>query len=185
MNVETLRDQFLYDLRGQYYVETTLADALDRLVDQTAVDSLDEAPDAELRDALASAFADHRDETDEHVDRLERAFEALDRQPDARPSPPIDGIVEEKERFTNVVLNDAARPLHYLDTGLKTERLEVRTYESLLANAERLDAPDDAIAALEANLDDEREALQRLEELADGSATESLRDRLADRSPEL
>lgn len=185
MNIETLHDLFLYELHGLYRTERTLVEELDQLADQTAVNSLDEASDEEIRDTLRQAFEDHRDETETHVERLERVFESVDRQPDERDVPALDGLVAEKERFTNVVLNDAIRPLFYLDAGIKIERLEIRTYESLVENARALDVPDDAVEALEANLQDERDALAELEELSESDAVESLRESLAEDSPEL
>ena len=183
MNVETLYDLFLYDLRGQYYAELTLAEQLDSLADETAVNSLDTASDESLRDALRRAFADHRDETETHVERLERVFESIDRRPDPRGLPTVDGLVEEKDRFTNVVLNDGMRLLFLLDVGVKVERFEIRVYESLVANARHLGVSDDALEALESNLRDERDALAELEDLVDGEAVESLRATLAAESP--
>lgn len=185
MNIETLHDLFLYELHGLYRTEQTLVEELDQLADQTAVNSLDEASDEEFRDALREAFEDHRDETETHVERLERVFESIDRRPETRDVPPLDGFVEEKEWFSNVVLNDAMRPLFYLDAGVKIEQLEIRTYESLVENAGALDVPDDAVEALEANLRDERDALAELEDLSGSDAVESLREALGDDSPEL
>lgn len=185
MNIETLHDLFLYELHGLYRTERTLVDELDQLADQTAVNTLDEAADAELRDALREAFEDHRDETETHVERLERVFESIDRQPDERDVPALDGLVREKEQFSNVVLNDAMRLLFFLDAGIKVEQIEIRTYESLVANARALDVSDDAVEALESNLRDERDALAELEDLAESSAVESLRESLAEDSPEL
>ena len=185
MNIETLHDLFLYELHGLYRIERTLVAELDQLADHVAVDSLDEASDGELRDALREALADHRDETEAHVERLERVFESVERQPEERGVPALDGLVEESERFSNVVLNDAIRPLFYLDSGIKVERLEIRTYESLIETAEALGVTDDAVEALEANLRDERDALAELEDLSESSAAESLREALAEESPEL
>ena len=84
-----------------------------------------------------------------------------------------------------MALNDAIRPLFYLDAEIKVERLEIRTYQSLVENARALDVPDDAVEALEANLRDERDTRAELEDLAEGSAVESLRATLAEDSPKL
>lgn len=184
MNMETLHDLLLRELRGQYYTETELVDALDRLADQTAVNMLDESVDPELRSALEEAFADHREETETHVRRLEDVFEVVDRQPEARSVSAVEGVIADKEEFTNVVLNDSLRILYYLHAGMKIEQLEIETYESLVANAEALGLPDDAVDALEANLRDERDALEELERIADSAGIEDLREELGAASPE-
>ena len=185
MNIETLRDLFVYELSGLYCTERTLAERLDQFADETAVNSLDEASDGELRDALSEAFAEHRDETETHVERLERVFESVDHRPEERAVPALDGLAGETERLSNVVLNDAVRPLFYLDAGSKVERLEIRTYESMIETAEALGIPDDAVEALEANLRDERDALAELEYLSESSTVESLRETLTADSPDL
>ncbi len=182
MNIETLHDLFLYELRGAYYVETELADALEGIRDRVAVDTLDEVADEELHETVAEAFASHREETERQVERLERAFDAIDRQPETREMPSLDALVDETERFNNVVLNDAIRPLFYLDAGTKIERLELRMYDSLLRLARALDAPEDAIDALETNRREEEAALTNLRELSDGSEADSVLDELAERS---
>lgn len=184
MNVETLRDLFVYELEEAYQIETTLVDALEEVADGAAIDSLDNFSDAETRESLSDVFADHRDETAEQVERLERVFEAVDRRPETRSALALEGLLDGRDRFDNVVLNDAVRLLFYLDLGRDIERLEVRTYESLLENARALGLPDDAIEALEANLGEERDVSAKLQELSESSEVGSLRDEMADQSPQ-
>lgn len=184
MNVETLHDLFLFELQGLYYVETELADELAELADQADVNSLDDRPDADLRDALTSALTDHRSETETHVQRLEDAFATLDRQPEPREDHSLDGLLTEKDRFVNVVLNDAARLPFFLDVARKAERIEIRSYESAIENARALGAADEVIDALEANLAEERAALEELTELAESDGASELREGMAEESPE-
>lgn len=182
MNVETLQDLFEVELRKAYSIETTLVDELAVLEDDVRADALDELRVRDLHDALAEAIAAHREETEQHVERLEAAFEALDSQPEGRSIPALDGLIEEKELFNNVVLNDGLRPLYYLGASRAIEQLEITTYDRLLQLAEHLDVPGAVTDALEANREDEQETLRALESLAEGDEVESLLDAMAEES---
>ena len=185
MNVEDLGDLFGYQLEGLYYVETELPEELAQLADQANVDTIDEISDAEFRDDVREAFSDHREETEAHAARLEDAFEPLGRTPSSREVPALDGLFLEKERFNNIVLNDAARLLFYLDAGMKVEQLEVRCYDSLLQLAAALDLPSDVVDGLEKNRDEDAATLRRLEELSDSPGAEEIRAKLAEDTPEV
>lgn len=180
MNVETIHDLFEVELRKAYSIESALVDELATLEDDVATDALDELRQRDLHEALGEAIADHREETERHVERLESAFEALDRQPEGRSTPALDGLFEEKELFNNVVLNDGVRPVYYLGASQAVEQLEITTYDRLLQLAGHLDVPEAVTDALEANRDEERAMLDELESLAEGEAAASLLDALAD-----
>lgn len=185
MNVETLHDLFVYELEEVYRTETELEEVSDELANETAIDSLDDFSDAETRESLADVFADHGEETAAQADRLERVFEAVDRRPDGRGAPAFTGILDGKDWFDNVVYNDAARLLFYLDFGRNVEQMEIRAYESLLENGRAFGLPDDAVGALESNLDEERNAAERLAALAESDEVGALREETGEQSPEL
>lgn len=185
MNVETLYDLFVFELQEAYQIETELADALDAIVDEAGINSLDGIADDEIRDTLTTVLSEHQEETREHVERLEGVFEAAGRRPDTGQSTALRGLLDRKERFDNIVLNDALRPFFYVNLGRDVERLEIRTYESLIENARALDLPEEVVEALEANLDDEREAAERFEELSDREELRTLREELGEQSPEI
>lgn len=183
MNVETLKDLFLYELQAIYSVEQELVGALDEFSEQARIESLDDLPDSSVHKAAATLFSEHRDETETHVERLEEVFEAVDARPDTREVQAIDALVVDKERFNNVVLNDALRSLVYVDAGEKIENTEITAYRSLLQLANALDLPDEAVDPLEANLRDEEETLQELRDLSEGDDIDSLLAELAEREP--
>ena len=163
MNVETTRDLFEYELRGAYYLETELVEALDRLADEAEIDALDYLPEKEKKRAVGDLFADHSEESERHVQRLEAVFRALDLDPEAREDAVTDGVIRDKELFNNVILNDELRCVYYLRTAKNAELAEISTYEGLLRLAEQLDLDDEVIEDLEANLADERRQLDELE----------------------
>ena len=166
MTVQSLRDLFVYELRGMYYTETQLVEALD-----------DMALDA-TEDEVTEAFAEHRDETRTQIDRLERVFAAIEEEPEMREVAMVDALVQEREEFLSQVTDPDLRNLFYLGAGVKTERIEISGYEHLLVLAERLDMPDDASDLLEENLDEEEAALKKLKSMTQEGQLSSLIARL-------
>lgn len=164
MNVETPSDLFEFQLEDMYYVENELVDVLD--------EAASESGDEEIRDG----FEQHREETREHVERLERAFEALDRRPGERESPVLDGLVDAHEEFSDAAGSQDVTDLYLLGAGVKTERFEINAYEGLLELAEHLDLGEEVTRPLEQNLEDERETLVTLEEKTQGQKVEEIAD---------
>ena len=149
MNVETLEDLFGYQLQRAYYVERTQVE----LLAEMAADTSD--------DDLADRLATHREQTEEHVVRLEGLFETLGRQPRASRTRTADGVVESWRQHEE----SAAAVPTALEIALVSERLEIRTYESLLTLAGRLAYAEDIVEPLEAILEEERATLDALEAL--------------------
>lgn len=166
MALNTLREYFEYRLQCAYYVERRLVDALDEL--QTS------ATDGQLVDA----FAEHRDETERHVERLEAAFDHLGVRAEEESVPTLDALVEEKREFDSRARSEELQNLFYGAAGRKTERFELAMYEELLTLADRLDADEAAVELLEQNRQAEWAALEKLESIAEGSAFDSVFDRL-------
>lgn len=186
MNIETLSDLFVYELQGIHALESELGDAMEQLAGQSSVDSLDDRPDKELREPVGSLLADHQERAAERTERLDRVFESLDRLVDGRDrdAPAVGALFEEKDRFNNVLLNDALRAPVYLDTAAKADDLLVRSYESALELAEALGASDDVTDELEANRDDLEELLDDVREVRESDAFASLLDEQAAESPQ-
>lgn len=176
MNVETIEDLFRRELLRAYSIETRLVEELAALQDDVDREALDSQRNTAPRENLQELLTEHLSQTEEHVVRLENAFEELDQQAEVRSTPALDGIVEEKERFNNVVLNDEVRPVYYLGTAEEIESVEITVYERLVRLAEHLDVPDSVIEALEANLGDEVETRDDLQVLAGSDDVASLID---------
>ncbi|APW96928.1 YciE/YciF family protein [Halobiforma lacisalsi AJ5] len=164
MNVETIEDLFGYQLQHAYYAERTQVELLEEL-----------AADCDDRD-LESSLREHREETREHVDRLEDVFAALGRQPRASRARTVDGLAEAHRNQGDGPEQEPAPSV--LETALLAERFEIRTYETLVTLAGRLAYADDVVEPLEATLAEEREMRRTLEErdripsVADASSPE-------------
>lgn len=166
MEIESLHDMFVYELRGAYHMEHQLVDALDEM----AINATE--------DRVSQAFANHRDETQEHVERVREAFEAMGLQPEERESPIVEALDEERRTVEESVQDEDILNLFYIGAGMKTERIELTTYDTLLTMADRLDLDDDVTDPLEANRDSEDETLTQLRTMATASELKSLWQKL-------
>jgi len=166
VDVQSVEDEFVYDLEGVYDMEIKLVDALDEMSRMAT------------NDKLSEAFASHRDETDEHVERVEEAFRAVGVEPSRRESLLADALIEEKARFDEHATDDDLRNLHYMTAGMKTERTEMTSYEGLLTLADKASLGNEVAEPLEANLGDEENLFRTLQGLATGSDLKTLWERL-------
>lgn len=166
MNLETPDDYVAWQLEGIHQFEQQLVEVLGWLAEEAAVEALDDRPDEGARTALVETFHDHRDQTRDHVERLDDAFETLDHRPRGREVPSVDGLVTEAERFTNIVLNDELRGPYFVETGIRFERLEITAYEHAIAMGDRLGLGPDVTDPLEANLAEEEATLEELQDHA-------------------
>lgn len=149
MALATLQELFVHDLEDMYYAEQELLDALSTLADQSD------------DDAIVEAFESHREETQGHIERLEQVFEMLDREPETEECEGIDGLIKEHEDFVEQDPDQAVLNLHNLIAAQKTEHYEIAAYGNLALIADRLEM-DDAGDLLHENLEEEREALEKL-----------------------
>lgn len=162
MNVETLEDLFGYQLQHAYYAE------------RTQVELLAEMAAAVPNDDLGERFTAHLEVTERQVERLEGVFDALGRRPQASRSQAVDGLAESRrlrqestdgEPAGGGTTGGESTVVDELEVALLAERLEIRSYETLVTLAGRLAYADDVVAPLESTLAEERETLQALEDL--------------------
>lgn len=164
--IDSLEGLFEYELEGIYNMEVEL------------VDILDEMAMATTNENLAGGFDTHREETETQVQRLEDAFEAYGVEPRRRDCPIVDALDEDRRQFEGMVRDDDIKNLYFLGAAMKTERLEISSYQALLTTAKKLDLDGEVRNPLEDNLEEEKKTLKKLEGLSEGSELKSLWDRL-------
>src|SRR5215218_10311083 len=98
---KTLNDLFEDGLKDIYYAEKKILAALPKMAK------------AAQSEELASAFEQHRDETEQQLERLEQVFQAIDQQPKGKKCPGIEGIIEEGKEII-----DEFKGMPALDAGL-------------------------------------------------------------------
>jgi ferritin-like metal-binding protein YciE len=148
-----LDDLFLDTLKDIYFAEKQILRALPKMAKAAASDD------------LRKAFDDHRGETEEQVQRLERVFELIDKPARGKTCEAIQGLVEEgKEIMEDFEGSDA------LDAGLVSaaqavEHYEIARYGTLKTWAQQLGLKE-AVALLDKNLQEEKKADELLNRLA-------------------
>jgi len=156
MPAETLEDLFLVELKDVYDSEHRLTSALTELAQKTE------------QEEIASAFEEHEEQTEGHVERLERVFEALGQDPEREECKASKGMIEETEHFYQEQEPTAEVGDRYAITAAqKTERYEITAYENMLQWANEAGMDEQITEALRQNLDEEIETLQKLQGLAE------------------
>ena len=109
---KTLASLFHDQLRDIYYAERKIVKALPKM-----------ARGAQSEE-LKAAFKTHKDETEIHIERLQKVFEILGKRAQGKTCPAIDGILEEGEEILEEYKDAAA-----LDAGLVASAQAVEHYE--------------------------------------------------------
>jgi ferritin-like metal-binding protein YciE len=154
MELQKLQDLFVDVLKDTYDAENQITKALPKMAK------------AANTPELKSAFEQHLKETENHIKRLEMVFESVDKKPTRKTCKGMQGLLEEGSEM----IKEDAEP-EVLDAGLiaaaqKVEHYEISAYGTLIAYAELLDM-DDAIQALQQNLDEEKAADEKLTGIAE------------------
>ena len=155
MSAKTLDDLFLDEIKDLYDAEKRLTKALPKLAK------------AATSEKLRDAFESHLAETQEHVRRLERVFEHLEKPARGKKCPAMVGLIEEGgELIKQAKMMDSA----VVDAGLicgaqKVEHYEIAAYGTLATWSEML-GRNEITDLLEQTLAEEKAADQTLSAIA-------------------
>jgi len=153
-SMTSLQDLFVNELRDMYDAEKQISKTLPKLAKATSSDE------------LRSAFEEHQQQTLQHIERLEQAFEELDSPAKGTRCHGMAGIIEEGS-----ALLDKGADGPVLDAGLiasaqKVEHYEIAAYGTLITFAKTLGHQEIA-ELLGESLNEEKETDGRLTELAE------------------
>ena len=151
--VQTVRELFEHELGDIYYAEHQLVKALDELAGESS--------DPKVREA----FAEHRTQTEGHIERLDQVFASLGKKSQGIRCPGIEGLIEEKKEFTKADPDSRVLDLYNLNAGAKAERYEISAYDGLIGMADRLGMTE-AEELLRQNLQEEKKALSLVTNLS-------------------
>lgn len=155
MKAHSLRELFIEELRDLYDAENQLTKALPKMAESSS--------SSELR----QAFEEHLEQTRNHVNRLEKIFADLGEKAKAEKCKGMEGLVKEgsdllKEDDIDPELKDAA----IIGAAQRVEHYEIAGYGTVRTFAELL-GEDQAVSLLEETLQEEKEADQKLTEIAE------------------
>ena len=153
MDMESLRDLYVEELKDLYSAENQIIKALPKMIKAAS------SPD------LKAGFEKHLEQTRGQVERLEKIFKQLDESPKGKKCKGMEGLLEEGKEL----MEEDAEP-EVLDAGLiaaaqHVEHYEiagygcVRTYADLLGEKA-------AVKLLQQTLDEEKDTDQKLTMIA-------------------
>jgi ferritin-like metal-binding protein YciE len=151
-----LDDLFHNALKDAYFAEKKILTTLPRL-----------AKAAESED-LKVAFEKHRDETEGHVDRLEKIFAMIDKKAQGKTCPAINGLAEEGAEVIEEFKGSPAIDAGLIGAAQAVEHYEISRYGTLRAWAEQLGLSD-AVSLLQDTLDEEEATDEALSALAESA----------------
>jgi len=150
---ESLRELYIDELRDLYNAETQLVKALPKMAK------------AASNDQLREAFEEHLRQTSEHVSRLEQIFERLEEKPTGKKCLGMEGLVKEGAETMKEDYPDEVKDAAIIGAAQRVEHYEMAGYGTVRAIAELLGENED-VSLLEQTLEEEKQADQKLTELA-------------------
>ena len=151
-----LDDLFHNALKDTYFAEKKILSTLPKLA--KAAES----------DDLKAAFQKHRDETEGHVDRLEKIFAMIDKKAQGKTCPAINGLAEEGAEVIEEFKGSPAIDAGLIGAAQAVEHYEISRYGTLRAWAEELGL-DEAASLLQETLDEEEATDEALTALAESA----------------
>jgi ferritin-like metal-binding protein YciE len=115
-------------------------------------------------EGLASAVAEHLEQTKEHAARLEQVFRALGAEASSNLSPPVEKLAQHHDELAGSFTDHRLADVFHASAAVATEHHEIAAYDALLALGQAIDLPDDECGLLEQNRSEETKALGRVEE---------------------
>jgi ferritin-like metal-binding protein YciE len=115
---------------------------------------------------------DHRSETEQHIERLERVFEMIGKKARARKCDAILGIIKEGEEVMKQAGENGICDAGLLAAAQAAEHYEIARYGTLCAWAKTL-GHDDAVGPLQETLEEEKKADELLTSIAESGVNEA------------
>jgi len=115
---------------------------------------------------LSTAFNDHLQETEGHVERLEQVFQQLGKKAQAKKCPAMEGLVEEGNEAIGEYDKGYARDAALIIAAQKIEHYEISAYGSLKAHA-RMMGEEEIVSLLEETEEEESNTDKKLTEISE------------------
>ncbi|CAN7667003.1 ferritin-like domain-containing protein [Rhizobium sp. LjRoot254] len=156
----TLADLFHDTLKDIYYAERQILKALPKMAR------------AAQSPQLRAGFEKHKEQTEDHVERLQQVFEIIGKRAQGKTCEAIQGIIAEGEEIIEEFKGTPALDAGLISSAQAVEHYEIARYGTLKAWAKQLGYKD-AVPLLDATLKEETltdETLTKLAETAVNAA---------------
>jgi ferritin-like metal-binding protein YciE len=152
-DIKTMEDLLIHGLQDIYYAEQQIIKSLPKMIEK-----------ATNRD-LATGLKAHLEETNKQVERLQKVFEKLGKEPSGTQCPAIDGIIKEADETAGEIEDKAVLDAALVAAAQAVEHYEMCRYGTLIAWAEEL-GHDEIVRFLTTNLNEEKAANTKLNTVA-------------------
>lgn len=156
MDMETLRDLYVEELKDLYSAEKQLVRALPKMAKNAS------------NDELKAAFENHLAETQGHVERLEEIFESLEASPRGKKCVGMEGLIEEANELLEEDADEDVVDAGLISKAQHVEHYEMAGYGTVRTWAQLL-GEDHHAELLQQTLDEEGNADKLLTQLAESS----------------
>lgn len=153
--ISTPRDLLIEELKDLYSAENQLLKALPKMAK------------ASTSDELREAFATHLEQTEGHVERLNKIGEQLGETMKGKKCKAMEGLVEEGKEIMEEDAEPAMMDLALIGAAQKVEHYEIAGYGTARTLAE-IAGEDEVAQILQETLDEEGETDKLLTEIATG-----------------
>jgi ferritin-like metal-binding protein YciE len=153
MKLNDLKSLFIHELKDLYSAEKQLTKALPKMAK------------AASHDGLRDAFEHHLQETETQIKRLDDIFAELDASPGGARCAAMKGLIEEGKELLTEDGDASVRDAGLICAAQRVEHYEIAGYGALRSLAQQLGMTKLA-RELQATLDEEKEANEKLNELA-------------------
>jgi ferritin-like metal-binding protein YciE len=153
-NEEGLRQLLEDQLKDIYWAEKAITKSMPEMVEKVS--------SQELIDELS----EHMETTIQQVSRLENVFEILGLKAEAEKCEAMEGLIEEAEDIVDELEEGPVRDAGIIAAAQKIEHYEIASYGTVRSFANLL-GEFEAASLLEETLEEEKEADQRLTDLAE------------------
>ncbi|MEH2560841.1 ferritin-like metal-binding protein YciE [Bradyrhizobium sp. AZCC 2289] len=152
-DIKSMEDLLIHGLQDIYYAEQQIIKSLPTMIEK-----------ATNRD-LVAGLKGHLEETNKQVERLQKVFEKLGKQPTGTQCPAIDGIIKEADETAGEIEDKAVLDAAIVANAQAVEHYEMCRYGTLIAWAEEL-GHDEIVRFLTTNLNEEKAANTKLNTVA-------------------
>ena len=153
MQISSLKELYLEQLKDLYDAEHQIIKALPKLVEQASSEDLKEA------------LNEHLEITKEQASRIEQIFEGMGEKAKAEKCKGMQGVIAEGDELTGKVEDPDVCDAAIIAAAQRVEHYEMAGYGTARTFAEQL-GEDEAADLLQQTLDEEKEADEKLTELA-------------------
>jgi len=154
MALRTLEDLFVKELKDLYSAEKQILKALPKMAKAASSEKLREG------------FEEHREQTEGHVERLEKIFESLGKPSRGVKCAAMEGILEEGKELLEEDADESVMDAALIAAAQRVEHYEIAAYGTVRTLARML-GNSEAEELLQQTLDEEKQTDEKLTELAE------------------